>query len=141
MSNSKRPKRAKANATGRNNGEPFIGLFRHMTRSPAWRRLSPNAKALLLQVWERHNGANNGQISYSVREAEEEIGMKKNTAARALQECVDKGFLKVRRQSSFNLKTKEAREWEITAERCDGRVASKDFMRWSPDAGVTKVEK
>lgn len=131
MSNGMKRKRSKPNSTGRNAGEPFIRLPRHMTRSPAWRALSPNAKAILLQVWTRHNGMNNGQISFSVREADE-IGMNKNTASRALQDCIDKGFLKVKRQASFNLKTKEAREWEITAEPCDGRAASKDYMRWGP---------
>lgn len=106
-----------------------------MLNSMAWAHLSPNAKALMVQVWKRYNGYNNGEISYSVREAMDEIHMSKNTAARAFLECIEKGFLKVRRASSFTLKTKEARLWEITAEPCEGRSASKDFMKWQPLGG------
>lgn len=133
MSNSRQRKRAKGNATGRNTGERFIKLPHYLTGSLAWRHLSPNGKALLLQVWKRHNGSNNGGISYSVREASDEIGMSRNTAARALIECMEKGFLKARVRSSFQWKSKRASEWEITAEPCDGKSASKDFMRWVPN--------
>jgi hypothetical protein len=83
----------------------------------------------LLHIWERHNGANNGQIVYAVRDAVQ-IGLSKATAARALTEAIELGFLRVTRSSSFTLKTKEAREWALTAEPIDGRPATKDFMRW-----------
>jgi hypothetical protein len=110
-------------------GERFICLHHWMLRSQAWRALSPNAKAVLLHLWQRHNGSNNGQIVYAVRDPEE-IGLSKDQAARALDELVDLGFLKIRRNSSFTLKTKEARVWEITAESLDGRPATKEFMSW-----------
>src|SRR5215471_17061559 len=110
-------------------GERFVLLPHWMLKSPAWRALSPNAKAVLLHLWERHNGANNGQIVYAVRDAAE-IGLSRATAARALTETIEMGFLRVTRWSAFRLKTKEAREWEITCEPIDGRPASKDFMRW-----------
>jgi hypothetical protein len=59
----------------------FIRLPHYMLKSPAWKLLSPNAKALLLEVWARHNGVNNGEISYAVREAAA-IGMHHSTASR-----------------------------------------------------------
>jgi hypothetical protein len=31
----------------------FIGLQHYMLRSPAWKTLRPNAKALLLDIWQR----------------------------------------------------------------------------------------
>lgn len=130
----KRNKRgSKANATGRNTSDRFVLLAHYMLRSPAWKTLSPNAKALLIDVWSRHNGANNGAIAYAVREAEE-IGLSKDQASRAFKELTERGFIKMHRASTFNLKTKEARTWELTAEPTgsDGQTpASKDFMRWA----------
>jgi hypothetical protein len=131
-----KPRRSRPNATGRNETTRFVALPHYMLRCPAWRTMSPNAKALLLDVWERHNGANNGEIAYAVREAEE-IGLARSVAARAFAELEERGFLKLRRASTFTLKTKEARTWELTAERCDDRPASKDFMRWVPPAAVS----
>jgi hypothetical protein len=114
----------------RNGVERFVLLPHWMLRSAAWCALSPNAKAILIDVWQRHNGSNNGQLVYGVRDAEK-IRLSKDQAARAFKELIALGFLKLRRDSSFTLKTKEARIWEITAECADGRPASKEFMSWT----------
>src|SRR5580704_17317845 len=111
-------------------GERFVLLPHWMLKSSAWRALSPNAKAVLLHLWERHNGSNNGDIVYAVREAKE-VGVGKSNAAIALGELVERGFLRVRRDSAFNMKTKEARTWTLTAEPVDGRPATREFMFWS----------
>lgn len=121
----------------RRGGERFVLLPHFMLRSAAWRALSPNAKAVLLHVWERHNGANNGEIVYAVRDAAP-IGLSRATAARALNEAIELGFLRVTRWSAFRLKTKEAREWALTAEPIGGRPATKDFMRWTGPKSKTQ---
>jgi len=129
-------RRRKANATGRSDYERFIALPHFMLKSHAWARLSPNGKALLLDVWSRHNGRNNGQISYAVREAIS-IGLSKDQASRAFRELQELGFLVVQQDSAFTLKTKDARLWLITAEASgdDGRTpATKAFMRVSDGA-------
>ncbi|MBP2294710.1 hypothetical protein [Azospirillum rugosum] len=127
----KKPRRSRSNATGRNETVRFIALPHYMLKCPAWRALSPNAKALLIDVWQRHNGANNGEIAYAVREAEG-IGISRSSASRAFGELVELGFLKQRKASTFTLKTKEASTWELTAERFGDATPSKDFMRWQP---------
>jgi hypothetical protein len=101
-----------------------------MLKSPAWLTLSPNAKALLIDVWRRHNGVNNGEISYSVREAAA-IGLGHSAAARAFDELIERGFLRVSRESSFTFKMKKARTWILTAEKHNGEPRTRDFMRWS----------
>jgi len=118
-------------------GERYIALPHWMLRSPAWRALSPNGKAVLLHLWERHNGSNNGQIVYAVREAAE-IGIGRSNAAVALGELLDLGFLRITRDSAFRIKTKEAREWAITAEPIDGRLPTKEFMHWVPEKNKTR---
>jgi hypothetical protein len=111
--------------------ERFVALHHYMLRSPAWMTLSPPALKVLLHVWMRHNGTNNGTISYSVREAEE-IGLSFATAARALRELVDRGFLVCTRASAFTVKNRNARLWRLTAEPSGNEPATKDFMRWQP---------
>ena len=125
------------NATGRSKAEPFVRLPIWMLKSAAWRTLSPSAFKLLVHLWSRHNGQNNGEIAYAVRDAAE-IGLGKSAASDALAELVDRGFLKIRRAATFKLKTKEARTWELTAEPVNGQPASRDFMRWVHSDGRPK---
>ena len=130
---------AKSNNTGRSIGEAqHIRLYHWMLNCPAWRSLSTNATALLISVWQRYNGRNNGEISYAVREAKYEVGISRNAAARAFHELIDKRFLKVARASSFDLKTQEARLWTLTAVPRGENPATKDFMKWSPSDEKTK---
>src|SRR6266567_4554704 len=108
--------------------ERWIRLPHHLLRCPAWVTMSPRAKALLLHLWERHNGVNNGEISYSIREADE-IGISSSAAARALRELIGRGFLRVARDARFTIKTRLARTWTITAEPVGSERATKDYMR------------
>jgi DNA-binding MarR family transcriptional regulator len=115
----------------RQNYERFVALHHWMLRSPAWATMKPNAKALLLHIWQRHNCSNNWTISYAVREAEE-IGLKRSHAAEAIQMLIDRGFIVCTRQSAFSVKNRAARCWRITAEPAGDQPATKDFMRWLP---------
>ncbi len=105
-------------------------LPHYMMKCPAWRMMSPNSKALLIEVWMRHNGSNNGEISYSVREAED-IGLSRSVAARCFDELVEHGFLRVSRGAGFDQK-RMARLWTLTAEPVGEARATKDYMSWVP---------
>ena len=118
-------------AKGRSKGDGrFVKLSHHLLKSPAYCSLSTGARSLLIEVWLRHNGVNNGEITYSVREAAERLGCGKDTAAKWFQELEEKRFLKARQRGSFTYKARHATEWEITAEPYRNKPASKDFMRW-----------
>lgn len=119
----------KMQPNGRNDVERFVRLDHYMLKSGAWMSMSPPAKALLIQLWVRFNGQNNSEISFSVREAGG-IGLSRSVAGRAFDELQERGFLKVRRQSSFNLKSRQARTWTLTALAVGSTPATKDFMRW-----------
>ncbi len=133
----RKPHRAKVNATGRNTVERFVLVPHYMLSAPAWKTMTSNAKALMMDVWRRHNGFNNGEISYAVREAKE-IGLSIATTARAFQELVERGFLKIARASAFTVKTRKARTWILTAERYRGSPATKEFMRWPLESKSAK---
>ena len=131
------------NAKGRNTRDDrHVRLYHWLLNSDAWINLSPPAFKILAGIWKRNNGENNGRIPYSVRDAEA-IGISKSTAARALQELQEKGFIRMTADSTFSLKTKEAREWELTAEPVGDNLPAKDFMRWrnlehSPTSGTVQ---
>jgi hypothetical protein len=109
----------------------FVALPHYMMRSEAWRYARPVEKVVLIDVWMRHNGSNNGQIVYGARDGEK-IGISKSVTARALAGLVELGFLRIARDAAFTVKTKEAREWTITGEPLNERQPTKDFMRWQP---------
>ena len=114
---------------GRNDVERYVRLEHYMLKSDAWMTMSAPAKALLIQLWVRFNGQNNSEISFSVREADA-IGLSKSVAGRAFDELQERGFLKVGRQSSFTLKSRQARTWTLTTLPVGSTPATKDFMRW-----------
>lgn len=130
----KKVRHARGNATGRNETVRFVALRHYMLKCPAWETLSGTSMKILIEVWKRHNGVNNGEIVFGTREAET-IGIGKSQTAVALADLQQRGFLKVARNSTFTLKTKEARTWILTGEPYQDQPATKDFMRWLPPAG------
>lgn len=133
MAYSKQYKR-KVNNKGRNTDQQFIRLDAAVTQSPAWRSLLCEARSLLIEIWKRHNGYNNGKISYSHREAKEALGIGSTKAKRAFDQLIERGFLIIRRASSFNFKgnggASRATEWELTTEPCDGESAKRNYLSY-----------
>lgn len=107
---------AKHNATGRSNGElSHIRLYHWEYNCPAFRALSPNAKAVYLAMRGLFNGRNNGHIAMSARNAGAVCHASKSTGARALHELIDLGFIRITKASAFNMKQRLAAEYELTA--------------------------
>lgn len=126
----RRPRRG-VDQKGRTLGrDQFWKLDRWMLHSPAWMALLSVERALYIEVLQRYNGHNNGQIVLGVREAGEALHIKPHTAGRGFDYLVALGFLKVARQSAFSLKTREAREWAVTALAVGDALPTKDFMHW-----------
>ena len=125
----------KLRGIGMSNGDRYVQLEHYMLKSKAWQALNPQAWKLYIAVCLRHNGINNGTISYAVREAEA-ISLTRSTAKRAFDELEVRGFLALTRDSSFSQKARMARLWRITAYPTEGRDATQDFMRWQPSDPV-----
>ena len=118
---------------GRASKDRFVMLDYWLLECAAWDRLSLGARCLYIEVRRRFNGINNGQISFSVREAAEKLHVAKDTAAKWFHELENKGFLKARQRGSFDYKKRHATEWVITAERYMDEPATKEYMRWRPE--------
>ena len=124
----------KADRKGRSKTEPFIRLHRGVTNSAAWKALACEAKCLVLLVWERHDGANNGVIPLSHREARLALGIGNTKTTRAFRDAQEHGFLIERAKGSFEWKMGAGQgrstEWEITTEPCDGKPAERLYRDW-----------
>lgn len=75
---------------------------------PAWRALSPVARALLVEMLARFRPGQNGALEWPVRKAANAVGVSKATAARALIELERNGWLSVTRVAAFGGRPKPA---------------------------------
>jgi len=92
----------------------YVGLPYAMLRHSAFMALSSDAVRVLIQMHLGFHGMNNGQISFSTRQAMQCLQSGSERAKRALDQLQVTGFIVCHAQSSFTMKTKKAREWEIT---------------------------
>jgi hypothetical protein len=97
----------------------YFQLHHYMLKCDAWRALSAPARAVYVQVGSRYNGANNGKLAFSVRDAASECDLAKDTAARVFKELVTRGFIEETRHGTLSKKTRVASEWRLTAFKCD----------------------
>jgi DNA-binding transcriptional regulator YhcF (GntR family) len=134
--------RWKHNASGKTvrrrnrHGPKFVRLFHWMLDTPAWRSLSGWAMAAYLDLAANYNGTNNGELYLPIRKFTEGRDCSPATAARAINELVDKGFVEITRNSGFNIKShkRQARTFRLTVFFCDltKSAASNTFTKWKP---------
>lgn len=112
----------------------FVLLEEFLLASPAYRALRPIPRALLTELYRIYNGHNNGYLALSARVAGDRCNVDKDTAARAFQELVEKGFIERACLGAFSRKCRHATEYRLTAKACDrtGALPSKTFMKWRP---------
>jgi hypothetical protein len=124
---------AKTDHKGRAKGE-----FKHvrqqewLLKSPAYRSLTCVDRCLLIELYRKYTGINNGEIFLSCREAAELLNVSKATAARAFRSLEECGFIRLRGKASFSMKGKMASTWVLTEFDFAGAIATKDFIKWRP---------
>jgi hypothetical protein len=111
---------------------PHVRLYRWMLDSPAYLSLSCQARTVLLEIARGHDGTNNGRLGLSIRRASERCNIARGTAARALVELQERGFIDCMTKGAFSRKVLHATEWRLTWWSCDvtGELPSKKFMSW-----------
>lgn len=115
--------------------EPHVRLHRHELDCSAYRSLSPEARALLVEARALYWGGENC-VHLSLREIMRRLRVGRTRAEKARDELLDRGFLRLLRPGSFNCKVRHAPEYALTNVPLDpdrdGATAPKDFMRWQP---------
>lgn len=115
--------------------EAHVRLYRHELTCPAYRSLSPEARALLVEFRALYSGGEN-RVYLSLREMQARLGVGRTRAEKARDELLDRGFVRQLTAGSFNRKCRHASEYALTNEPLtdnDGATAPKDFIRWSPE--------
>ncbi len=131
----------KHNNTGRSKGDGrFVQLHEYIVRSYAWKRLSPLARCAWLEIGFIYNGSNNGRLGVSARFLADRLGTCPTSAAKAIRELMNWGFLDRVKASDFTRK-KAAAEYRLTHLPCDvtGNLPSKRFMRISQMSNVVAI--
>ena len=123
-------RRRRLNAFGMSGAERHVRLHHWMLDSPAWNSLSLPARCLLIEIWKRYNGQNNGQISFSHREVAEKLSVGRNRPVKLFRELEEKGFIEANQRGHFAWKGGKATTWRLTAVPCGEKVPTKEFMRW-----------
>jgi len=77
----------------RKKGPPFVRLFNELIDSKAWKELSCYARAVYIEIHRKYNGSNNGNLSYTYREADKI--MDRRTFTKALRELVNNGLIDI----------------------------------------------
>ena len=115
--------------------EHHVRLYRHELESPAYRSLSTDARALLIEMRAFYVGAEN-RVFMSRRNIEKRLGVGRWRAEKARDELLDRGFIRLIEPASFQRKVPHAPVYVLTNEpdnpNRDGAVARKDYMRWDP---------
>ena len=111
--------------------ERFVKLDFWLLKMPAWRALGPVARAVYIELAQRYNGSNNGEISMSVREVARFVHVAKDTASKAFYELEEKGFIRRHVCGSFNWKLRHATTWVLTEFPIGEIPGTKDFARWT----------
>ena len=107
----------------------FIALPYEMIKHPAFATLSSDAVRVLIEMHLGFYGINNGEISFSTRQAMKCLHSGSGRAKKAVDELQDHGFLVCHAQSSFNMKSRKAREWEITFQPMPNRPPSNAWRK------------
>lgn len=122
--------------------EAHVRLYRHELDCPAYRTLSPAARVLLIEMralFSPKRGDNH--VFLSVRQMMDRCNLTQRAATRARDELVERGWVLVAQQGSFDLKLRHATVFALENEPSNtgnGAVPGKAYMRWKPAPSVKK---
>ena len=112
--------------------EAHVRLYRHELDSEAYRSLSPEARALLVEFRALYGGGDN-RVYMSRREMQRRLGVGRMRAEKARDDLADRGFIRLLTKGTFTRKARHASEYALTNEPINngmGATAPKDYMRW-----------
>ena len=114
--------------------ELFVMATLETLDAPAWRAMSLGARSLYLAIKRRYrrDTNNNGNIFLSQRQAEIEIGSKRDYVARWFRELRFYGFTEMTRSGALGLNGKGvAPHWRLTELPTKNDPPTRDFLKWN----------
>jgi DNA-binding transcriptional MocR family regulator len=110
-----------------------VQLSEWLQVSEAWATLKPGPRALYIELKRRFNGANNGEIFLSHRDAALALNVNRNTATEYFRELAEREFITMTMAPHLGVSgIGKASKWALQEEPTrDGKPALKGFMRWA----------
>ena len=100
-----------------------------MIRHPSFQALSADAVRVIIEMHLGFHGVNNGHISFSLRQAMACLHSGSEKAKRAIDMLEHYGFIICHADSSFNVKSKKAREWQITFQPMPNQLPTHEWRK------------
>jgi hypothetical protein len=112
---------------------PFTALFRHTTKSEAWKALSVGAKATFMALQSQHNDRAQNAVWISARDGVEVFGLgqDRNAIGIRLQELEHYGFIVKVQGHHLGLSGKgKSAHYRLTDRYHAGKPPTYDFQNW-----------
>jgi hypothetical protein len=110
---------------------PFVPIFRHTMKSPAWRALSVGARATFLALKANYNTNAQNAVFLSSRDAAKEFGVHKDTASKWLHELEHYGFVVMIQGAHLGASgVGKAARYRLTDCYYAGQPPTYDFQNW-----------
>lgn len=122
----------------RRNNSSYLMLDHATMRTDAWRSLTPQSKAVFLELCLQHTGRNNGQLFIATRDGAKNCNIGKDTVTASLKMLVDRNFIRL---VTGDVKMKSAAEYEVTLFEHNGKPATRKFKDWKPIKEPAKPHK
>jgi hypothetical protein len=126
---------------GPKRGESHVRLYAHELACPAYRQLSTDARALLIEMRSFYSGGKN-VVFLSIRQMQILLGCAQRRAQNARDELLAYGWIRVIEKGAYSRKSALATTYALTnepIENRDGAIAPKDYMRWQRPAEKNAV--
>lgn len=109
-----------------------VQLPEWLQSSEAWATLKPGPRALYIELKRRFNGANNGHIVLSHRDAASALNVNRNTVGPWFEELQDRGFIRMTQAPHLGPSgIGKASVWALDELQTDDmKPARKKFMSW-----------
>lgn len=135
-----RSRRRSKGATSGRSSSPFVMVHWMVINSQGWHDLSLVARCAYVELSRLFDGENNGRLGMSARRLGARLRRSHPTAARALRELEDAGFITTMKVGTFKRKNRLASEYRLNVRICDVTRDPPDRrwdnQKWS-DNGVT----
>lgn len=115
--------------------ESHVRLYAHEMACPAYRTLSTDARALLVELRALYRPANGNVVFLSIRDAMERLGVGQRRVQAAFAELIERGWIMIETPGGFTTKTRHATSYRLENEPgpAPGAQPSKAYMRWELD--------
>jgi len=122
----------KYKAHKRGAGGRHVQLPEWLQASEAWATMKPGPRALYIELKRRYNGANNGRVILSHRDAAKALAVHRNTVGQWFEELTERGFIRMTQGSHLGPSgIGQAPHWALDEVPTDDlKSARKNFMNW-----------